>query len=202
MPNTQYPAAIEAVIEQFSQLPGIGRRTAERLTLAILEWPQEAAADFATRIGQLREKIHPCRKCGNFAEQDLCRICTDARRNPRQVCVVEDATQIPVIEKAGCFDGVYHVLGGRLVPLEGVGPEELRVDSLHARIQQDSVEELILATGSDVEGEATAAYLVEEFATPGLQITRIASGIPVGADLGYADAATVAIAMNKRSHIK
>ncbi|MFO7821414.1 MAG: recombination mediator RecR [Lentisphaeria bacterium] len=201
MNKSSYPQAIEVVIEQFSRLPGIGRRTAERLTLAVLKWPEDVAQEFAGQISRLKANIHACSNCGNFAEDDLCVICRDLNRNPKQICIVEDATQIPVIEKAGCFEGVYHVLGGRLVPLEGVGPEDLNIYSLHKRIREENVEELIIATSSNVEGEATAAYLVEEFNTPAIKITRIASGIPVGADLSYADSATVAIALNRRSKL-
>lgn len=198
MPNSEYPQAIEAAIEQFKRLPGIGRRTAERLTLAILDWDETAAREFAEQIARLKTDIHPCWKCGNFADDTLCTICQNPRRNVRQICIVEDATQIPVIEKTGCFEGTYHVLGGRILPLEGIGPEDLNIDSLHQRVQNEHVDELIIATGSDVEGEATAAYLFEEFNSPDIQITRIASGIPVGADLSYADSATIAIALNKR----
>ena len=200
MPDSSlYPESLENIIQTFARLPGIGRRTAERLALELLEWPQGSLDEFGEELQTLKQKITPCTQCGNFAEGNLCVICSSPQRNPEQICVVEQPTQIPVIEKAGCFRGQYHVLGGRLMPLEDVGPEDLRIQELHQRISDQQVEEIILATSSDVEGEATANYLAEELKDYQLNITRIASGVPVGADLSYADSATVAMAINKRS---
>ncbi|MFW5997163.1 MAG: recombination mediator RecR [Verrucomicrobiota bacterium] len=194
-----YPESLERVITSFSRLPGIGRRTGERLALALLGWPDDSVADFARCLGELKQNIKFCRQCGNFTEEELCWICRSASRNPKQVCVVEEATQIPVIEKSGSFKGQYHVLGGRLVPLEDIGPENLRIQELHQRIQDQDVQEIILATGSDIEGEATASFVAGELSDYPVTVSRIASGVPVGADLNYADSATIAMAINKRS---
>ena len=196
--DTVYPRALEEIIGVLTRLPGIGRRTAERLALALLSWEHDELAAFGQRIAGLREDVLVCRECGNLADEPVCRICRDPRRDRHQICIVEQATQIPVIEQTGCYKGLYHVLGGRLDPLEDIGPDELRIHSLHRRIAEEHVTELILATSSDVEGEATAAYLVDEFRDAGLQIARIASGVPVGADLAYADSATIATAMRNR----
>jgi len=203
MPSSSaYPEALEQIISVFSRLPGIGRRTAERLTLALLDWPQESLDAFSENIRNLKNRIKYCKRCGNFTEGELCTICQDQDRTAKVICVVEEATQIPIIEKAGCFKGQYHVLGGRLIPLEDIGPENLRIDELHQRIKEQAVEEIILATSSDVEGEATASYLGQELSRHHIKISRIASGVPVGADLNYADSATIAMAINKRSDWK
>jgi recombination protein RecR len=146
----------------------------------------------------LHQKIIPCSLCGGFSESDLCIICSDASREKEIICVVETVAQIGIIEKSGSFRGLYHVLGGRLSPLDGVGPSDIRIASLVERINDDPVSELILATSPDVEGEATATYISEIFKEKSLVISRIALGIPVGADLSYADAASMAMAMNKR----
>lgn len=194
-----YPQSLEQIIAYFSRLPGIGRRTGERLALALLDWPDESLAGFSGCLRDLKQNIKFCRRCGNFTEEELCSVCRASDRDPRHICVVEEVSQIPIIEKAGCFKGQYHVLGGRLVPLEDVGPEDLRIQELHQRIQEQGVEEVILATCSDVEGEATASYIAGELADYQLTVSRIASGVPVGADLNYADSATIAMAINRRS---
>lgn len=180
------------------RLPGIGARTAERLALSLLDWPVEHLERFGAELATLRSRVVMCSQCGNLAEGDLCAICRDRRRDTQVICVVEQANQIPVIERSGGFHGLYHVLGGRLMPLEGRGPEQLRLQELKGRLETGEVRELILATSSDVEGEATAAYINEEFAEAGVDISRIAAGVPVGADLSYADAATVAMALSSR----
>jgi len=193
-----YPQPLEELIGQLRRLPGIGARTAERLALALLEWPEADAQAFAQMLATLHARLHPCQQCGNLADAPLCRICADPRRQPALVCVVETAAQIPVIERCGSFRGLYHVLGGRLAPLDRRGPEQLRLGELRQRLASGAIRELILATSSDVEGEATAAYLAMEFKRPGLVISRIAAGVPVGADLGFADPATIAIALSAR----
>jgi recombination protein RecR len=200
--SSEYPQALAAVISALERLPGIGRRTAERLTLALLDWPEETLSEFGQRLARLRTDVRTCEVCGNLADGERCRICRDASRDQAAICVVEEATQIPTIERSGCYHGLYHVLGGRLEPLAGTGPEELNLDALRQRIAEGQVTELILATGSDVEGEATAAFLADELGGHGLNISRIASGIPVGADLSYADSATVAMAINRRRPVR
>lgn len=201
--SQEYPEALATLVAALMRLPGIGRRTAERLALALLEWPDETLADLGDRIRRLKTDIRPCRQCGNLSEGGLCRVCADPRRDTHQVCVVEEAVQIPVIERAGCFRGLYHVLGGRLTPLEGKGPQDLRIELLRQRLAAGDVTELIIATSSDVEGEATAAYLCEEFGRlPGVTLSRIAAGVPVGSDLSFADPATIAMALKSRHPMK
>jgi recombination protein RecR len=193
-----YPEALRRLVAYFKRLPGIGGRTASRLALALLDWPDELLQAFGQELASLRENVKWCTTCGNLADTDTCRICRSADRDRTQICVVEVATQIPVFESSGSYRGLYHVLGGRLQPLEGVGPDDLRVQELRDRLTGGEVEELILATSPDVEGEATAHYLAAEFAVAGVRITRIAAGVPVGADLSYADAATMARALAGR----
>lgn len=199
--TTGYPKALEALIGALRRLPGIGARTAERLALALLEWPDERLLALGDTVLHLRERIHFCTVCGNLADSDTCRICSDHLRTRSLVCVVEQPAQIPVIERAGCFRGLYHVLGGRISPLEGRGPEDLRVQELRDRLRDGEIRELILATSPDVEGEATASYLAEELRRRNLRITRIAAGVPVGADLTFADSATIATALNARRSV-
>lgn len=201
MPAHSYPSALDELIQSLGSLPGIGRRTAERLALALLEWPQDQLDQLAERVRTLQTRIHYCSICGNFADAETCRICTSPARRKDIVCVVEQPTQIAAIEATGSYDGVYHVLGGRLAPLEGVGPENLRIPHLEERVRNGGVAELILATGSDVEGEATASYVADRLSSLAVEITRIAAGIPVGADLAYADSATMAIALTGRRRL-
>lgn len=197
-----YPKPIEALIAHLRRLPGIGRRTAERLALALLEWTEDELAAFGSDLAELRHRIRFCAVCGNLATGDRCGICQSANRDQSVICVVENAPQIPVIEAAGCFHGLYHVLGGRIMPLEGKGPEDLRIEELRSRVEDGTVKELIIATSPDVEGEATAHFLADEFAHLPLTVTRIAAGVPVGADLSYADAATMAMAIGGRRSLK
>jgi recombination protein RecR len=199
MAEDNYPQALEAVIAGLRRLPGVGRRTAERIALSMLDWPLQALADLGEQIATLQETVTPCPQCGYFAEKNsLCRICSSQGRNCEQICVVEESAQVAVIEASGGYRGLYHVLGGRLMPLDGKGPEDLRIELLHRRLEDGTVKELILAMGSDVEGEATATFMAMEFASSDITITRIATGVPVGADLSYADAATVAAALSRR----
>ena len=198
MAGSAYPKPIQSLVALFRRLPGVGGRTAERLALALLNWPEEDLQLFGGEIAALRERISFCEQCGNLAEGARCRICESPNRDHGIICVVEQATQIPVIENAGCFRGLYHVLGGRIVPLEGKGPDDLNIESLRERLAAGDVKELILATSPDVEGEATASFLVEEMKIFPVRITRIASGVPVGADLSFADSATMAMALGTR----
>jgi recombination protein RecR len=196
--SAAYPQSLQRLIGWLCRLPGIGRRTAERLALALLEWPAEDLAHFGEQVARLRQDVKTCTICGNFSDTDECVICRNPRRQTDMVCVVETAAQIPVFERSGGYHGLYHVLGGRISPLHGKGPDDLAIPSLRQRLQAGTIRELILATNSDVEGEATAAFLATELAAPGLSITRLAAGVPVGADLSYADAATLASALGGR----
>jgi recombination protein RecR len=195
------PPTLERLVAHYTRLPGIGRATAQRLALATYTWNDEALAAFADDLAHLHERVHPCPECGNYTEADLCDICASPRRTRDTICVVEQASQIAVFENAGCFTGLYHVLGGRISPLSGVGPEQLRVAELRRRLEAPDVKELILATSPDVEGEATANYLAGIFRRPDLAISRIATGIPAGADVAYADSATLSIALGGRRRI-
>ncbi|NLF93694.1 MAG: recombination protein RecR [Oligosphaeraceae bacterium] len=202
MPNSRsLPAPLQNLTEALSRLPGVGKRTAERLALALLDWPEEQLRSLGENLIQLRQRIHPCRQCGNYSETELCAICTSPQRQNHIICVVETAAQIGVFENSGSYHGLYHVLGGRLSPLNGKGPEDLRLNELRTRLQSGSVSELIIATSPDVDGEATAHFLTQEFASLPLTISRIASGIPAGADLSYADAATLSMALSGRRKI-
>ncbi len=197
--EAQFPEPLERLVAALARLPGIGKRSAGRLALALLDWPEEALVELGQRLGRLKQEITACPQCGNLAAGDRCRVCANPKRDSRLLCVVETALQIPPIEAAGCFHGLYHVLGGRIQPLDGKGPADLRIRELQQRLADNQVDELILATGSDVEGEATANYLAQQFASlTNLRISRLAAGLPVGADLSYADPATIAMAISRR----
>lgn len=195
----EYPDAIDQLIESLGELPGIGRRSAERLAMALLEWDPPRLKQLGERIATLPERVHQCCICGNLADADECRICRNPRRDHSVICVVEQARQIPVIEKSGRFDGLYHVLGGRLSPLAQVDYEDLNVESLYRRVAAGDVREVIISTSPDVEGEATASCLAAELRERfDLEVSRLAQGLPVGADLSYADGPTIAMALDAR----
>src|SRR6266511_5865787 len=184
---------------ELAQLPGIGRKTAQRLTFYLLKQPAAVAARLADAIRNVRERVTACSACGALTDADPCAICSDPRRDASVLCVVEEASDVAAIERAGRFRGRYHVLGGRLSPLEGVGPEALRVDRLMTRVANGSVvREVIIATNPSMEGEVTATYLQQALKPSGVRVTRIARGLPVGGDLEYADAVTIAQALLAR----
>ena len=184
---------------ELAQLPGIGRKTAQGLTFYLLKQPAETAARLAEAIQRVRERVTSCGVCGTLTDVDPCAICTDPRRDATLLCVVEEASDVAAIERAGRFRGRYHVLGGRLSPLEGVGPEALRVDPLLARVANGAgVCEVIIATNPSMEGEVTATYLQQALKPTGVRVTRIARGLPVGGDLEYADGVTIAQALLAR----
>lgn len=190
--------AIETLVDEFARLPGIGRKTAHRLTYFLLKSTPAESRRLARAIDRVVDEVRVCSTCGNLTDEDPCRFCRDPRRATDQVCVVEEASDIAAIEKSGNYSGLYHVLGGRLSPLDGVGPDDLNLRSLLERLQ-DGIEELIIATNPSVEGEATATYihrLVEPL--DGLRVTRLARGLPVGGDLEYADGVTIAEAFSGR----
>jgi recombination protein RecR len=192
-------SAIEDLVTELAKLPGIGRKTAQRLTFYLLKQPVDTATRLAEVIRSVRERITACGVCGTLTDQDPCAICGDPRRDASLVCVVEEAADVTAIERAGRFRGRYHVLGGRLSPLEGVGPEALRFDALVGRVTNGvGVREVIIATNPSMEGEVTATYLQQLLKPTGVRVTRIARGLPVGGDLEYADGVTIAQALLAR----
>jgi recombination protein RecR len=191
-------SAIDDLAAELSKLPSIGRKTALRLTYHLLKQPPEQVKRLATALSTLAERVRRCSVCFNLTEDDPCDICRDARRDGSLLCVVEEASDIAAIERAGEFRGVYHVLGGRLSPLDGIGPEDLTVDRLVDRVSGGAVREVILATNPSLEGEATALYVQRQVAPHGVVVSRIARGLPVGGDLEYADGVTIAQALSAR----
>ena len=191
-------SAIDDLATELSKLPGIGRKTALRLTYHLLKQPPEQSRRLALTLEGLVERVRRCSVCANLTEQDPCVICSDPRRDQSLLCVVEEASDIGAIERAGEYHGVYHVLGGRLSPLDGVGPDDLAMDSLVERVQHGGVREVILATNPSLEGEATALLVQRQVAPLGPLVSRIARGIPVGGDLEYADGVTIAQALSAR----
>lgn len=191
-------SAIDELATEFSKLPGIGRKTALRLTFHLIKQPVEQSRRLAAALVAVSERVRRCSVCANLTEQDPCVVCSDPRRDRRVVCVVEEASDIAAIERTGEFRGLYHVLGGRLSPLDGIGPEDLTVGLLLSRMQDGSIREVIVATNPSMEGEATAIYLHRQLGTNGTVVSRIARGIPVGGDLEYADGVTIAQALSAR----
>ena len=191
-------SAIDDLTSELAKLPGIGRKTALRLTYHLLKQPPEQSHRLAVALQTLSEKVRPCTRCFNLTEEELCSICRDPRRDPALICVVEDAADIGAIERAGEFRGQYHVLGGRLSPLDGITPDDLTIRQLLARVEQGETREVILATNPSLEGEATALYVQRQLASFPLAVTRIARGLPVGGDLEYADGVTIAQALSAR----
>ena len=191
-------SAIEDLATELAKLPGIGRKTALRLTYHLLKQKPDQSRRLASALATLSDRVRPCERCFNLTEEALCAICADPRRDPAVVCAVEEASDIIAIERAGEYRGTYHVLGGRLSPLDGVGPEDLTAAHLVRRVTAGGVREVILATNPSLEGEATALYVQRQLAPLGVRITRIARGLPVGGDLEYADGVTIAQALSAR----
>ncbi len=191
-------SVIDDLAAELAKLPGIGRKTALRLTYHLLKQDPAQSRRLAGALEALVARVRRCSVCNNLTEQDPCALCADPRRDQSLLCVVEDASDIAAIERAGEFRGLYHVLGGRLSPLDGVGPEDLAVQSLVDRLSAGSVRELILATNPSMEGEATALYVQRQVAGHVPRVSRIARGIPVGGDLEYADGVTIAQAISAR----
>jgi len=191
-------SAIDDLTGELARLPGIGRKTALRLAFHLLKAPSDDAHRLARAIVAVRERVRPCEVCGNLTEVTPCAICTSTRRDATLVCVVEEASDIMAIERTGEYRGIYHVLGGRLSPLDGIGPSELNVEPLVRRVGGGAVQEVVLATNPSVEGEATAMFLRKLIGPLGVRVTRIARGLPVGGDLEYADGVTIAEALTNR----
>lgn len=190
--------SIEQLAEQFAQLPGIGRKTAHRLALYILKMSRDEVVTMAKALVNVKDKVRYCTICSNITETDPCAICSNAKRERSFICVVEEPHDVLAIEKTNEFKGLYHVLGGALSPLDGIGPEELKIKELLQRISSSTIEEIILALNPNVEGETTTLYLSRLLKPLGIKITRIARGLPVGSDLEFADEATLSRAFEGR----
>jgi recombination protein RecR len=192
-----YSPAVDNLIAQLTRLPGVGTRTAQRLAFHLLRVPKEEALALADALREAKERIGFCRECGNMTESEVCGICLDARRDHSVICVVEQPADVVSLEKTREFRGVYHVLGGALSPLDGVEPEHLRMDDLLRRVERNGVEEVVVATNPTLTGEATAAFIAERLRGR-TRVTRLASGLPVGSDLEYADEVTLGRALAGR----
>ena len=197
MSNLYYPKELEELISVLKELPGIGQRGAERMAFCMLKWPKDKLDFLGKKISSLPEKIKKCKVCGNLCEIDFCKVCVDPKRDSSIICVVEDYTQIPPMEKSG-YKGIYHILGGKLSPLENKGAETLSLNSLINRISTEKITEIILALSQDVEGQATSIYIANMLKEKNVRITTLARGIPAGADISYANSATIAAAIDGR----
>jgi recombination protein RecR len=192
--------SVDNLVAQLTRLPGIGSRTAQRLAFHVLSTPKEEALALATAIEEVKERVRFCRECGNLTEEELCSICLDPRRDRTVVCVVEQPVDVISLERTHEYRGLYHVLGGSLSPLDGVEPEHLRIDELLQRVARNEIREVVLATNPNMTGEATAAYLADRLRDRAT-VTRLASGLPVGGDLEYADEVTLGRALAGRREI-
>jgi recombination protein RecR len=195
------PDPLTKLIEQLQRLPGIGAKSAQRLAFHVLKTPREEVERLADAMREVKDRVTYCSICSNITDVDPCAFCTDPGRDQRLICVVEEPQNVHVVEKGGGFRGVYHVLLGALSPLQGIGPDDLKIKGLLARIEKGGVAEIILATNPTVEGEATAIYLARLLKPLGMRVTRIATGVPVGSDLEYADELTMAKAMEGRREV-
>jgi recombination protein RecR len=193
-----YEGVMQTLIDELGRLPGIGPKSAQRIAFHILTTQSFDTTRLAQILAEVREKVRFCERCGNVTEQELCSICRDPRRNQTVICVVEEAKDVAAIERTREFRGLYHVLGGALSPIDGIGPDELRFAQLVQRLADSTVTEVIIATDPNLEGEATATYLSRLLVQPGLRVTRLASGLPVGGDLEYADEVTLGRAFEGR----
>jgi recombination protein RecR len=189
--------AVENLVSQLTRLPGVGTRTAQRLAFHLLRVPKDEAAALADAIADVKERVRFCSECGNLTEEDVCEICRDARRDRAVVCVVEQPADLISVERTHEYRGLYHVLGGALSPIDGVEPEHLRIGELLQRVERNGIQEVVLATNPNMTGEATAAYLADRLRGH-VRVTRLASGLPVGGDLEYADEVTLGRALSGR----
>jgi recombination protein RecR len=197
-----YEGPVQTLIDELGRLPGVGPKSAQRIAFYMLKLPAEDANRLARSIVEVKERISWCRRCFNIAEGELCGFCRDERRDGTVVCVVEEPRDIVAVERTGEFKGLYHVLGGAISPIEGIGPEQLRVKELLTRVGNENIEEVILATNPNIEGEATAMYLARLLRPLEVRTTRIASGLPVGGDLEYADEVTLGRALEGRRNVE
>ena len=196
-----YQDAIGEMIDAFARLPGISRRGAERLTYHLLQAPEELSDSLARAVYNGRHSIHYCKRCFNLTDDELCPICKSSKRDPHHICVVEEARDILALEHSGAYRGLYHVLGGVISPMDGIGPDELHIDALLERLKEEPIEEIILALNSSVEGEATTLYLISKLQDYDIKISRIAQGLSAGSDIKYADQMTLSRALQGRTQI-
>ena len=197
-----YPKTIRKVITHISKLPGIGEKTAERLTLHLLRAPRLEVEQLARSISELKASVQLCRRCFGLSDAEVCDICKNPGREQNLLCVVEQPADMVSIEKSGAYNGCYHILGGALSPINGIGPEEIRIGELLNRLTKERVSEIILATSTTVEGDSTAAYITNRLKNKSVKISRIASGVPIGGDLKYVDQVTLKRAMEGRHAVK
>jgi recombination protein RecR len=192
------PEPVNRLIDELSKLPGIGPRTASRLAFFVLKAPREQVEALVEALLEVKDRIRLCSTCFNITEEDPCPLCRDPQRDRGRICVVEDPLDVIALERTGSYAGLYHVLHGTISPMEGIGPDKLKIKELVARVQLDEVEEVILATNPNLEGEATAMYIARLLMPTGVRVTRLARGLPVGSDLEYADEITLARALEGR----
>ena len=197
-----YPDSIKYLIESFKYLPGIGEKTAERLAFSVLDLEDEQIEVFSSSLINVHENIHKCEKCNTLTDKDLCFVCSDSTRDSKILCVVEDTKSVFLFEKMGMFSGKYHVLDGLIAPLDGINPEDIGLNKLLDRIQGESFEEIIFAFKPSIEGETTALYIKKILDGMNIKITRLASGVPIGADMEYVDSLTLERALNDRKIIE
>lgn len=198
---TEYIEAIQRLAEQFGRLSGVGRKTAIRMAFSVIELDAEAAEEFAAAIIEAKQKIHECPICGNLTDKEICSVCADDQRNKRVICVVEDVRAVMSLEKVREFRGVYHVLGGVISPINGITPDKIRFAELISRVNNDEVEEVIVATNPTPDGEVTAMYISKYLKPLGVKVTRLAYGVPAGSDLEYADEITLGRALEGRRDV-
>ena len=196
------PPAVTELVDELKKLPGIGQKTAERLSFFVLRGPTERALKLAQAIKNVKEKIILCSRCHGITENDPCDICQDPKRNQAQICVVEEPHDVYILENMGQYKGIYHVLMGVISPLDGIGPSELTIESLKDRVEKGGVEEVILATNPDMEGESTATYIAKVLKPFSVKVTRIARGLPIGSDIEYADSVTLMKSLEGRSEMR
>ena len=196
-----FPPALEALIDQFTRLPGVGRKSAQRLAFFVMGLPEEEARTFADAITTARESVHVCPRCQNLTDLELCNICQSTRRDQSVICVVADPKDVLSIERAREFNGLYHVLHGVISPMGGVGPDDVKIRELTKRVAEGGTAEVIMATNPDTEGEATAMYIARLLRPFGVRVTRLAYGVPVGGNLEYADDATLLRALEGRQEL-
>ena len=194
----QSASAIQKLLDELERLPGVGPKSAQRMAYWILNSDRATALRLAQAIVEVKDTVHFCSRCFNYAEDDLCEICRSTSRNQQLLCVVSEPRDIPPIERTAVFQGVYHVLGGALSPMDGIGPDDLRISQLMQRLGSEDIQEVVLATNPNVEGETTAAYLARLIKPLGIKVTRLASGLPVGGDLEFADEVTLGRALEAR----
>lgn len=196
-----YPDSLKKLIENFEKLPGIGEKTAERLAFSLLNFDEEFTSEFSESIKDIKKKLKKCNKCWNLTEEEYCKICSDSNRDASLVCVVEDTKNLILFEKTGNYNGLYHVLGGLISPMNGVNPEDINIKSLFDRLEKDKVKEVIIAVKPTIEGETTSLYLLKMLKNSKVTVSKIAHGVPLGSDMEYLDSLTLEMALNDRKII-